>query len=107
MPDFRGLQLRFAEIEESREWTEPAWPVAESAPAAVLIEDVEAEARRRLRNCHIAEWRNREFITGRPMPHAIRHFVLQVEFAASAISRLSPIPDDFDSDIYWPSLPGQ
>ena len=72
--------------------------------ASVLVEDVEAEARRRLRACRINEWRTREFITGRPMPDDIRHFAMQVEFAATAISRLSPIPDDFDDDIYWPKL---
>ena len=69
---------------------------------AVLVEDVEAEARRRLRSCRIEEWRTREFITGRPMPDDVRHFAMQVEFAALAISRLSPIPGDFDSDVYWP-----
>ena len=36
------------------------------------------------------------------MPHEVRHFALQVQFAAEAISRLSPIPRDFDSDVYWP-----
>ncbi|QDZ10148.1 hypothetical protein [Devosia ginsengisoli] len=96
--------MRFAEIEESREWTEPVRLVIKPVPAAVLVEDVEAEARRRLRACHIQEWRTREFITGRPMPHEIRHFALQVEFAANAISQLSPIPDDYDSDVYWPKF---
>lgn len=38
------------------------------------------------------------------MPQNVRHFALQVEFAAQAISRLSTIPEDFDSDIYWPTL---
>jgi hypothetical protein len=71
---------------------------------AIHIDDVEAEARRRLRSCRIDEWRTREFITGRPMPDDIRHYALQVDFAAKAISRLSPIPDDFDSDVYWPRL---
>ena len=96
--------MRFAVIEGSREWTEPSRHELASATASILVEDVEAEARRRLRGCRIDEWRTREFITGRPMPDDIRHFVLQVEFAATAISRLSPIPDDFDSDVYWPQL---
>ena len=98
----QGTDVRFVVIENSREWTEPARRVAETDTAAILAEDVEAEAQRRLRACHLQEWRNREFITGRPMPHEVRHFALQVAFAAEAISRLSPIPDDFDSDIYWP-----
>lgn len=94
--------MRFAVIEGGREWTEPRWGGSNPAAKTVLVEDVEAEGRRRLRACRIEEWRTREFITGRPMPDDIRHFALQVEFAANAISRLSPIPPDFDSDIYWP-----
>ena len=94
--------MRFAVIEGGREWTEPAGRGTSTALGSVLVEDVEAEARRRLRSCRIQEWRTREFITGQPMPYDVRHFALQVEFAAQAISRLSPIPDDFDSDVYWP-----
>lgn len=96
--------MRFAVIEGSREWTEPARHGSHVAPVAVLVEDVEAEARRRLRAIRFSDWRTREFVTGMPIPADIRHFALQVEFAAQAISRLSPIPDDFDSDIYWPRL---
>lgn len=96
--------MRFAEIEGSREWTEPNWQRSQAAPVAVLVEDVEAEARRRLRAIKLHEWRTREFITGQPMPDDVRHYALQVEFAATAISRLSPIPQDFDSDVYWPKL---
>ena len=99
--------MRFAVIEGSREWTEPAWRATTPARAAVLVEDVEAEARRRLRSCRLQEWRTREFITGQRMPDDIKHYALQVEFAAKAIACLSPIPDDFDSDIYWPRLLGQ
>lgn len=98
--------MRFAVIENSREWTEPVWRETRPAQALVLVEDVEAEARRRLRSCKLNEWRTREFVTGRPMPDEIRHYALQVEFAAKAISRLSPIPDDFDSDVYWPRTLG-
>lgn len=96
--------MRFAVIEGSREWTEPSRPAPRSAAVSILVEDVEAEARRRLRSCRTQEWRTREFITGRPMPDDVRHFALQVEFAAQAISRLSPIPEDFDSDVYWPRM---
>lgn len=99
----QGTIVRFAVIEGGREWTEPVGLRSGPATASVLVEDVEAEARRRLRTCRIDEWRTREFITGRPMPDDVRHFALQVEFAAKAISRLSPIPDDFDSDVYWPT----
>lgn len=95
--------MRFEVIDGGREWTEPARRVA-TPTELILVEDVEAEARRRLRACRIDEWRTREFITGRPMPEDLRHFAMQVEFAAEAISRLRPIPSDFDSDVYWPRL---
>ncbi|WEK06081.1 MAG: hypothetical protein P0Y65_07455 [Candidatus Devosia phytovorans] len=98
--------MRFAVIEGNREWTEPAWHETRSASTAVLVEDVEAEARRRLKCCKLQEWRTREFITGHAMPADIKHFALQVEFAAKAIACLSPIPDDFDSDVYWPRMIG-
>jgi hypothetical protein len=71
-------------------------------PLSAGVADVEAEARRRLRLVKLNEWRTREFVTGQPMPDEIRHYALQVEFAAQAISRLLPIPSDFDSDVYWP-----
>ena len=100
----QGTEVRFVVIEGSREWTDPTWRQTGSERASVLVEDVEAEARRRLRSCKLNEWRTREFITGQPMPDDVRHFALQVEFAAKAISRLSPIPDDFDSDVYWPRM---
>lgn len=98
----QGSEVRFAVIEGSREWTEPSRRGSESAQLLVTVEDVEAEASRRLRSVKLNEWRTREFITGHPMPHHIRHYALQVGFAAQAISRLSPIPQDFDSDVYWP-----
>jgi hypothetical protein len=94
--------VRFAFVEGSREWTEPDRQGSQSPSVSVLVEDVEAEARRRLRAIKIHEWRTREFLTGQPMPEDVRHYALQVEFAAAAISRLSPIPQDFDSDVYWP-----
>lgn len=94
--------MRFAVIDNSREWTEPARQAGRAAQVPIVVEDVEAEARRRLRSVRLNEWRTREFITGQPMPEEVRHFALQVDFAANAISRLSPIPADFDSDVYWP-----
>ena len=98
----QGSQVRFAVIEGNREWTEPARQGSSAARSLVTLEDVEAEANRRLRSVKLNEWRTREFVTGHPMPQNVRHFALQVGFAAQAISRLSPIPQDFDSDVYWP-----
>lgn len=96
--------MRFAVIEGSREWTEPVRRGPVGQPRAVSLEDVEAEARRRLKAIKLDEWRTREFITGRPMPEDVRHLAMQVDFAAKAIARLSPIPADFDSDVYWPRI---
>lgn len=96
------IRVRFAQMEESREWTEPTWRGSPVVHAQIAVEDVEAEAIRRLRSVKLSEWRTREFVTGQAMPRHIRHYAVQVGFAAEAISRLSPIPPDFDSDIYWP-----
>lgn len=94
--------MRFAVIDGGREWTEPSRLVPVAETVSVVVEDVEAEARRRLRAIKVNEWRTREFITGHPMPDDIRHMAMQIEFAAAAIARLSPIPSDFDDDVYWP-----
>lgn len=95
--------MRFAVIEGSREWTEPAPPDVRQ-PRIIEVEDVEAEARRRLRALKLDEWRVREFVTGCPMPDAVRHLSLQIEFAAQAIGRLSPIPQNYTDDVYWPRV---
>lgn len=97
--------MRFEAVESSREWTEPKQFTGRFSTEIHCFEDVEAEALRRLRACRFEEWRTRECITGNAMPQAIRHFAVQVEFAARAISNLLPIPDDFDSDVYWPPMP--
>ncbi len=66
-------------------------------------EDVEAEAARRMRDGRVNEWRVREFVTGHPMPPDIKYLELQINFAARAICKLSPIPADFADDLYWPT----
>jgi len=38
------------------------------------------------------------------MPPVFQYFAMQIDFAADAISRLDPIPADFRSDLYWPTL---
>jgi hypothetical protein len=96
------VELRFAEIEGSREWTESARRSVVETPIVVVVDDVENEARRRLRLVKLDEWRTREMITGRPMPESVRQFALQVDYARQALSMMSPIPADFDSDVDWP-----
>jgi hypothetical protein len=93
--------VRFAVVTGSREWTEASSErVAPRRP--IEVEDVQREARRRLKSLKLEEWRAREFITGMPIPDHIRHLALQIEFAAEAIGRLSPIPADYADDVYWP-----
>jgi hypothetical protein len=94
--------VRLAVVDTTTQWPELRRHTPRSVPLSASVADVEAEARRRLRSVKLNEWRTREFVTGQPVPDQIRHFALQVEFAAQAISHLSPIPADFDSDIYWP-----
>lgn len=95
--------VRFAVVNGSREWTET--PMLRALPQRTLdVEDVEREARRRLKALKVEEWRVREFVTGAPMPDSVRHLALQIEFAAQAIGRLSPIPADYAGDLYWPRV---
>jgi len=65
-------------------------------------EDVRREAARRLGESGYQLSRVREFATGSPMPAALKYLSMQIEFAAEALSRLDPIPEDFRSDGYWP-----
>lgn len=66
-------------------------------------EDVRREAARRIKAAGFEEAAVREFMTGRPMPDALRYFKLKVEFASEALARLLPIPSDFRADRYWPA----
>ena len=75
---------------------------SERGEQPIRPEDVEAEARRRMREGRVTEWRTREFITGTPMPADVKYLELQIDFAARAICKLSPIPADFADDLYWP-----
>jgi hypothetical protein len=65
-------------------------------------EDVRMEAQRRLNASGYTRHRARALATGADMPEAIRHFALQINFVADALTALKPIPQDFQSDIYWP-----
>ncbi len=66
-------------------------------------EDVRREAARRIKAAGFDEAAVREFMTGHPMPDALKYFKLKVEFAGAALSRLKPVPADFRSDRYWPT----
>ncbi|MEZ2131737.1 MULTISPECIES: hypothetical protein [unclassified Sinorhizobium] len=67
------------------------------------MHDVKTEAARRIKDSGYEEWRVREFVTGAPIPSALKYLRMQIEFAAEALTRLSPIPHDFRADAYWPT----
>lgn len=65
--------------------------------------DVLREAERRIRATGYETWRNRETLTGVPVPRDLSYLAMQIRFAAEAIGKLTDIPADFRSDIYWPA----
>lgn len=65
-------------------------------------EHIEAEGRRRLREAGVDRFLARENLTGVAMPISLRVFMLQMEFAMEALSKLSPIPTNIMDDGYWP-----
>lgn len=67
-------------------------------------EDVRQEAQRRLNASGYTRHRARALATGADMPESYRHFALQVNFVVDTLTALKPIPQDFQSDIYWPVL---
>jgi len=64
---------------------------------------IEAEGQRRLREAGVDRSLAREKLTGVAMPNSLRVFMLQVEFAMEALSKLSPIPMNIMDDGYWPT----
>lgn len=66
-------------------------------------DDVLREAERRIRSTGYETWRNRETLTGIPVPREIRYRAMQIGYAAEAMGRLADIPADFRSDFYWPA----
>ncbi len=73
-----------------------------ASPSRPTASDVHAEASRRIRLTGYDSWLIREFATGATMPHSIRHLQMQIAYAAHALARFAPIPQDFRSDLYWP-----
>lgn len=65
---------------------------------------VQREGNRRLAEAGVNNYVARELATGKPLPDAIKAFKLQIAFAVEALSHLSPLPADYRTDGYWPSL---
>lgn len=74
-----------------------------AAPRQPSSEDVQREAVRRLHESGYHTSYVRQLATGVPQPDALKFLKMQLEFAAQMLSRLNPIPEDFDADAYWPS----
>jgi hypothetical protein len=67
-------------------------------------EDVRLEAQRRLNASGYTRHRARSLATGTDIPDPVKHFALQINFVVEKLTLLKPIPQDFQSDIYWPAL---
>ncbi|SMQ65166.1 hypothetical protein SAMN06295905_1156 [Devosia lucknowensis] len=95
--------MRFAEIRDSREWSELQVGLARRGQTVDAVQ-VENEARRRKSLLRLDEWELREFVTDRPVPEHIVQLCVQIDLAAAALARLSPIPADYADDLYWPRV---
>lgn len=95
--------MRFAVIRDTREWSEPD-QVSSGEARFVGPGEVEHEARRRKGLLKLDEWQLQEYVTDRPVPDHIVQMCRQIDLAAAALARLSPIPGDFADDVYWPHI---
>ena len=77
---------------------------AEGARQWPCRDDVRQEAQRRINASGYTRHRAKALATGAMIPDTVRHFALQVNYVAEALSVLKPIPEDFHSDVYWPAL---
>lgn len=95
--------MRFAVIRDTREWSEPQARAAKPGHTVDTVE-VENEARRRKSLLRLDEWQLRQFVTDRPVPEHVTQMCRQIDLAAAALARLSPIPEDYADDLYWPRM---
>ncbi len=95
--------MRFAVLNDTREWSEPSAHRSGTGPV-VDTEAVEQEARRRKDLLHLDEWQLRQYVTDRPVPEHVVQLCRQIDLAADALARLSPIPGDYSNDLYWPRM---
>nr|WP_250807663.1 hypothetical protein [Neorhizobium tomejilense] len=106
-----GKSVRPDSTHEEPALPRPAAPVLSLAEAPHREPDVTcasaagvwAEASRRRVASGVETARTREAITGQPMPRELRNLALRMDVVAAKLVALRPIPEDFASDIYWPS----
>lgn len=91
--------MAFRVIEGGRTGEPSSFVSGETLPSR---EAVLAEAERRIRATGYETWRNRERLTGTPVPRDIGYLAMQIRYVADAISGLADIPADYRSDTYWP-----
>lgn len=65
---------------------------------------IRAEAERRIKATGYEQWRVRSLATGSPIPSSIQYLKMQIEFVASKLEELNPMPGDFTDDKYWPAI---
>ncbi|MBK1793306.1 hypothetical protein JHL21_02200 [Devosia sp. WQ 349] len=94
--------MRYTDFGNRREWTENGQFVA--ANRLIGIEEVFAEARRRKAALNIDQWQMEEYVSGNPMPMRVQRQCKEIDLAANALSRMSPIPSDFADNVYWPPI---
>jgi hypothetical protein len=63
------------------------------------------EGRRRLADIGYDRWATKAKVTGTSVPAAVEYFRLQVDYVVKALLSLETVPEDFQSDIYWPAAP--
>lgn len=95
--------MRFAVVRDTREWSEPQDRPSLPGRSVDAVE-VENEARRRKGLLRLDEWQLRQYVTDRPVPEHVAQTCRQIDLAAAALARLSPIPADFADDLYWPRM---
>lgn len=94
--------MRYTDFGKSREWSDNSALVA--ANRLVGFEEVFAEARRRKVALNIDQWQMEENVTGDPMPLRVQRLCKEIDLAANALARMSPIPNDFADNVYWPPV---
>lgn len=70
-------------------------------------EDIRREAERRIALLRLQQHQARAAATHGRLPDALRYLALQIDFVAEALAGLTQIPEDFQSDAYWPSFAGE
>lgn len=67
-------------------------------------DDVRQEAQRRLNASGYNRHRARALATGKDMPEAIHDYALEIALVSEKLIMQKPIPEDYQSNTYWPAL---